>query len=69
MTGMTADFYQRAYEVVEQKLTEAIIILQGENGITDGGCDPLMAHQYDEELESMVETVRILLEHQKRRNG
>lgn len=68
-TGMTWDFYQRAYDVVEEKLTEALIILQEENGITDGGCDPLVEHQYTEELEDMVEAVRILLENQKRWNG
>jgi len=68
-TGMTWDFYQRAYDVVEEKLTEALIILQEENGITDGGCDPFAENQYNEELEDMVEAVRILLENQKRWNG
>lgn len=67
-TGMTWDFYQRAYDVVEEKLTEALIILQEENGIDDGGCDPLAENQYNEELEDMVEAVRILLENQKRWN-
>ena len=66
---MKEDFYQRAYDVVAEKLTEALIILQGENGIEDGGCDPLVAHQYDEALEDMAEAVRILLENQKRMNG
>lgn len=63
-TGMTWDFYQRAYDVVEEKLTEALIILQEENGITDGGCDPFAENQYNEELEDMAEAVRILLENQ-----
>ena len=62
---MREDFYQRAYDVVEAKLTEAIVILQEENGITDGGCDPFIAHQYDEALEDMVEAVRIVIENQK----
>ena len=66
---MREDFYQRAYDVVEEKLTEALIILQEENGITDGGCDPFAENQYNEELEDMVEAVRILLENQKRWNG
>lgn len=66
---MREDFYQRAYDVVEEKLTEALIILQEENGITDGGCDPFVEHQYTEELEDMVEAVRILLENQKKWNG
>ena len=68
-TGMTWGFYQRAYDAVEEKLTEALIILQEENGITDGGCDPFAENQYNEELEDMVEAVRILLENQKRWNG
>ena len=68
-TGMTWDFYQRAYDVVEEKLTEALIILQEENGIDDGGCDPFAENQYNEELEDMVEAVRILLENQKRWNA
>lgn len=66
---MREDFYQRAYDVVEAKLTEAIVILQEENGITDGGCDPFIANQYDEALEDMVEAVRILLENQKAFHG
>ena len=61
---MRTDFYQRAYDVVAEKLTEALIILQEENGITDGGCDPLVAHQYDEALEDMAEAVRLVLENQ-----
>ena len=61
---MREDFYQRVYDVVEEKLTEAVIILQEENGITDGGCDPLVAHQYDEALEDMAEAVRLVLENQ-----
>lgn len=65
----TQNFYQRVYDVVEEKLTEALIILQGENEIEDGGCDPLVSHQYDEALEDMAEAVRILLENQKRMNG
>lgn len=59
------DFYQRVYEKIESAMTDAIISLQEENGITDGGCDPLVANQYDEALEDMVEAVRILLENQK----
>ena len=61
---MRTDFYQRAYDVVAEKLTDALIILQEENGITDGGCDPLVAHQYDEALEDMAEAVRLVLENQ-----
>lgn len=66
---MTWDFYQRAYDVVEEKLTEALVVLQQENRITDGGCDPLIARRYEEAVEDMAEAVRILLEHQERRNG
>lgn len=65
---MREDFYQRAYDVVEAKLTEAIIILQEENGITDGGCDPFAELQYEKAVEDMAEAVRILLENQKRWN-
>ena len=54
---------------VESAMTDVLISLQEENGIEDGGCDPLVAHQYDEALEDMAEAVRILLENQKGRNG
>jgi len=63
---MRTDFYQRVYDVVEEKLTEALIILQEENGIEDGGCDPLVSHQYDEALEDMAEAVRLVIENQMR---
>lgn len=66
---LMADIYQHVYDVVEEKLTEAVITLQERYGITDGGCDPLVSHQYDEALEDMAEAVRILLENQKGRNG
>lgn len=66
---MREDFYQRVHDVVAEKLTEALIILQEECGIEDGGCDPLAEHQYTEELEDMVEAVRILLENQKAFHG
>lgn len=66
---MREDFYQRAYDVVAEKLTEALIILQEENGITDGGCDPFAELQYEEAVEDMVEAVRILLENQKAFHG
>lgn len=65
---MREDFYQRVHDVVAEKLTEALIILQGENGITDGGCDPFAELQYEEAVEDMAEAVRILLENQKRWN-
>ena len=65
---MKTDYYQRAYDVVAEKLTEALIILQEENGITDGGCDPLVELQYEEAVGDMAEAVRILLENQKRWN-
>lgn len=65
---MREDFYQRVHDVVESKLTEALIILQEENGITDGGCDPFAELQYEEAVEDMVEAIRILLENQKRWN-
>lgn len=63
------DFYQRVYEKIESAMTDVLISLQEENGIEDGGCDPLVSHQYDEALEDMAEAVRILLENQKGRNG
>lgn len=66
---LRADFYQHVYDVVEEKLTEAVIALQEHYGITDGGCDPLVSHQYDEALEDMAEAVRILIEHQRALNG
>ena len=66
---MRNDFYQRVYEEIESAMTDVLISLQEENGIEDGGCDPLVAHQYDEALEDMAEAVRILLENQKGRNG
>ncbi len=66
---MREDFYQRAHDVVAEKLTEALVILQEENGITDGGCDPFAELQYEEAVEDMAEAVRILLENQKRWNG
>ena len=62
---MRADFYQHVYDVVEDALTEALIKLQTENGITDGGCDPLVSHQYDEALEDMAEAVRLVIENQR----
>lgn len=65
---MREDFYQRVHDVVAEKLTEALIILQEENGIGDGGCDPLAELQYEEAVEDMAEAVRILLENQKRWN-
>ena len=65
---MREDFYQRVHDVVESKLTEALVILQEENGITDGGCDPFAELQYEEVVEDMAEAVRILLENQKRWN-
>ena len=65
---MREDFYQRAYDVVADKLTEALVILQEENGITDSGCDPFAELQYKEAVEDMAEAVRILLENQKRWN-
>lgn len=65
---MGEDFYQRVHDVVAEKLTEALIILQEENGITDGGCDPFAELQYEEAVEDMAEAVRILLENQKRWN-
>lgn len=66
---MREDFYQRAYEAVESAMTDVLISLQEECGIEDGGCDPLVSHQYDEALEDMAAAVRILLENQKRMNG
>ena len=63
------DFYQRVYEKIESAMTDVLISLQEENGIEDGGCDPLVAHQYDEALEDMAEAVRILLENQLRKNA
>jgi len=63
------DFYQRVYEKIESAMTDVLISLQEECGIEDGGCDPLISHQYDEALEDMAEAVRILLENQKGRNG
>ena len=63
------DFYQRVYEKIESAMTDVLISLQEECGIEDGGCDPLVAHHYDEALEDMAEAVRILLENQKGRNG
>ncbi len=66
---MREDFYQRAHDVVAEKLTEALVILQEENGITDGGCDPFAELQYEEAVENMAEDVHILLENQKRWNG
>ena len=66
MTIMTNNFYQRAYDVVEEKLTEALIILQEENEIEDGGCNPLVSHQLDEALEAMAEAVRLVIENQMR---
>ena len=65
---MREDFYQRVHDVVAEKLTEALIILQEENGIADGGCDPFTELQYEEAVEDMAEAVRILLENQKRWN-
>ena len=65
---MRADFYQRVHDVVADKLTEALVILQEENGITDGGCDPFAELQYEEAVEDIAEAVRILLENQKRWN-
>lgn len=65
---MREDFYQRVHDVVADKLTEALVILQEENGITDGGCDPFAELQYEEAVEDMAEAVRILLENQKRWN-
>ena len=61
---MSKDFYQRVYDIVEEKLTEAVVILQAENGITDGGCDPFLTLQYDEALEDMAEAVRLVIENQ-----
>ena len=66
---MREDFYQRVHDVVAEKLTEAVIILQEENGITDGGCDPFAELQYEEAVEDMAEAVRILLENQMAFNG
>lgn len=63
------DFYQRVYEKIESAMTDALISLQEECGIEDGGCDPFIAHQYDKALEDMAEAVRVLLENQKGRNG
>lgn len=63
---MNKDFYQHVYDVVEEKITEAVLALQEENGITDGGCDPLVALQYDEALEDMAEAVRMVIESQAR---
>lgn len=65
---MRENFYQRVHDVVAEKLTEALVILQEENGITDGGCDPFAELQYEEAVEDMAEAVRILLENQKRWN-
>lgn len=65
---MREDFYQRVHDVVAERLTEALIVLQEENGITDGGCDPFAELQYEEAVENMAEAVRILLENQKRWN-
>lgn len=65
---MREDFYQRVHDVVAERLTEALIVLQEENGITDGGCDPFAELQYEEAVEDMAEAVRILLENQKRWN-
>jgi hypothetical protein len=66
---MRTDFYQRVYEEIESAMADVLISLQEECGITDGGCDPLVSHQYDEALEDMVEAVRILLENQLRKNA
>lgn len=57
--------YQKIYDLVEQKLNEALVELQEEYGINDGGCDPLVSLQYDEALEDMAEAVRIVIENQK----
>ena len=61
------DFYQHVYDEISGAVENALIKLQEQYGITDGDCEPLLAHQYDTELEDLAETVRMILERQMAR--
>lgn len=64
---MREKFYQNVYDEISGAVENALIKMQEEYGIETGDCEPLLAHQYDTELEDLVETVRMILERQMAR--
>lgn len=57
-------FYQDVFEEVEDAVNNSIIKLQQKYGIDNGDCEPMLSLKYDEDLDGLVETIRMILERQ-----